>query len=178
VDGFSQETYERFRVGGDLKLVKSNLERAAKIRDRLGLETRIVYKFLIFSWNEHEVADAQRYAARLGIDFQPQGDVAPCCITPKASDRFGRVVPGRVGFGEIWNNALYRKSRAAFAGEDVPDLAEADTVWARCHFPDAFKQVFSHNDFKVVGQFFDRFPGTSRSISRSRRLQRALLCSR
>lgn len=251
VDGFSQAAYERFRVGGNVELVKSNLERLAKTRDRLGLETHIIYKFLIFAWNEHEVPDAMRFAANLGIDFQPQdasvpdaswlpnrrrgekpflseadvgvldqqwaaagsprywkkherhaywmpldpgnkwiptdgpqvdsfcgwhygvaviqpgGDVAPCCITPKASDRFGRVVPGRVGFEEIWNNDLYRKSRAAFAGEDAPDLAQADTVCTRCYFPDAFKQVFSHNDFKVVGQFVNLFRGTDSKLERA-----------
>jgi len=69
VDGFTQEVYERFRVGGDVALVKENLKRAASIRDRLGLSTWITYKFLVFSWNEHEVADAQAFAQEHGLVF-------------------------------------------------------------------------------------------------------------
>jgi MoaA/NifB/PqqE/SkfB family radical SAM enzyme len=69
VDGFTQKTYEIHRVGGDLALVKSNLERLVKTRDRLGLKTQISLGYLVFSFNEHEVRDAQKYCAELGIDF-------------------------------------------------------------------------------------------------------------
>ena len=36
IDGFSQETYQIHRVGGNLDLVKRNLERLVATRDRLG----------------------------------------------------------------------------------------------------------------------------------------------
>ena len=69
VDGFSQEAYERHRVGGNVKLVRENLERLAKSRDRLGLDTQIIYKFLVFKHNEHEIDDARRFAQDIGIEF-------------------------------------------------------------------------------------------------------------
>jgi MoaA/NifB/PqqE/SkfB family radical SAM enzyme len=69
IDGFSQETYQVHRVGGDLALVKNNLERLARTRDRLGLKTGLTYNFLIFSHNEHELADAQRYCDDIGVRF-------------------------------------------------------------------------------------------------------------
>ena len=69
IDGFSQETYERHRVGGDLSLVKRNLERFVAARDRLGLSTDISYNFLVFSFNEHEMYAARAWAQKLGIHF-------------------------------------------------------------------------------------------------------------
>jgi len=69
IDGFSQETYQIHRVGGNLELVKHNLERLAKARDRLGLKTTITYNLLVFSFNEHEIPAAKRYCQKLGITF-------------------------------------------------------------------------------------------------------------
>jgi len=77
VDGFTQETYEKFRVGGNLELVKENLVRAARIRDRLGLGTAIVYKYLVFSWNEHEVHEAQQFSEDHGLVFLRQDACVP-----------------------------------------------------------------------------------------------------
>jgi MoaA/NifB/PqqE/SkfB family radical SAM enzyme len=237
VDGFSQEAYERFRVGGDVELVKENLRRLAAARDRLGVPTVIVYKFLVFRWNEHEVAEARRFSEEHGLHFeaqdaaipdaswlpshregeqpflsaadvedldrqwaaaghpdywkdherhaywipvqpgnrwiptdgpqtgsfcgwlystpvtQPGGHVTPCCVTSKAHDRFGRVVPGETSLQDVWNGAPYRKSRAAFTGAEPADLQGTDTVCTRCYFPDPLKQLYNNNDFKVIGQY-------------------------
>lgn len=69
IDGFSQETYQIHRVGGNIELVKKNLERLVEARDRLGLRTSITYQFLVFSFNEHEVPAARAYCDDLGINF-------------------------------------------------------------------------------------------------------------
>jgi MoaA/NifB/PqqE/SkfB family radical SAM enzyme len=70
VDGFTQPVYEIHRVGGDVELVKRNLARLAKARDRLRSTTQITYKFLVFSHNEHEVDAAQAFAESIGILFE------------------------------------------------------------------------------------------------------------
>jgi len=75
VDGFSQQAYEVHRVGGNVKLVHENLERLAKARDRLGLDTEIIYNFLIFKHNENEIEDARKFAQDIGIDFCPRDAV-------------------------------------------------------------------------------------------------------
>ncbi|CAA0098053.1 Uncharacterised protein [Halioglobus japonicus] len=241
VDGFSQEAYERFRVGGDLNLVKENLIKAARIRDRLGLNNAIIYKFLVFSWNEEEIGAAQQFCDEHGLIFlrqdgmvpdaewlpsyrkdelpfisvedvevldkqweqagqpgywkehekhaywmpiatdlnwipthgpqvdtfcgwhysvaviQPGGQLTPCCITAKESDRYGTVIPGEVGLGDVWNNENYRKSRAVFSGENIEGLEDIDTVCCRCYYPDALKHSQSNNDSKIIGQFLNVF---------------------
>ncbi|CAA0098167.1 Coenzyme PQQ synthesis protein E [Halioglobus japonicus] len=69
IDGFSQKAYEVHRVGGDVSLVHDNLRRLAQTRDRLGLDTEIFYKFLIFKHNEHEIEDARKFAEDIGVQF-------------------------------------------------------------------------------------------------------------
>jgi MoaA/NifB/PqqE/SkfB family radical SAM enzyme len=69
LDGFSQETYEMYRVGGNLELAKSNLERLALAKARLKLRTNISWNFMVFSFNEHEIPATRRYCEDLGIAF-------------------------------------------------------------------------------------------------------------
>lgn len=69
LDGFTQNTYELYRRGGNLSLAMDNLERVVRIRNRLALNTRIVWNFLVFSFNEHEIPAVKRYCDELGIGF-------------------------------------------------------------------------------------------------------------
>ncbi len=120
VDGFTQENYEKFRIGGNLELVKSNLENAARIRDRLGLKTRIIYKFLVFRWNEHEVDAARSYAQDLGIIFQ----------TDDASVPDASWLPS------------YRNSEKPFLSED--DVNNLNQQWAAAGKPDYWRDYEKH----------------------------------
>jgi MoaA/NifB/PqqE/SkfB family radical SAM enzyme len=69
IDGFSQESYQTYRRGGNFGLVKENIERLAFARDKLDLNTNIIWNFLVFSFNEHEIEDTRRYCSELGIIF-------------------------------------------------------------------------------------------------------------
>lgn len=69
VDGFSQATYRRYRVGGRLDLVKHNLERLARARDNLGLETDVEWNLLVFAFNEPEIPAAAAWCRERGIAF-------------------------------------------------------------------------------------------------------------
>lgn len=69
IDGFSQESYGRYRVKGRFELARDNLLRLAAARDRLGRDTVIVWNFLVFRFNEHEVEPARRFCADHGIEF-------------------------------------------------------------------------------------------------------------
>jgi MoaA/NifB/PqqE/SkfB family radical SAM enzyme len=69
LDGFSQETYQTYRRGGNFELAKTNIERLAAMRERLGLKTEIIWNFLVFRFNEHEIDTARRYCDQIGITF-------------------------------------------------------------------------------------------------------------
>jgi MoaA/NifB/PqqE/SkfB family radical SAM enzyme len=69
IDGFSQETYQIYRRGGRFDVAKRNLERLVAKRDQLGLKTEIVWNFLVFAFNEHEIDAVRRYCQDLGAVF-------------------------------------------------------------------------------------------------------------
>jgi len=69
-DGASRETYEKYRVGGDFNLVTRNLKFLAEEKHRLGSNANIVWNFLVFKHNEHEIAAARSMADRLGVSFR------------------------------------------------------------------------------------------------------------
>lgn len=69
IDGFSQDTYQRYRIKGRFALARDNLLRLAAARDRLGLDTQIVWNFLVFRFNESEIDEARRFSEEHGIEF-------------------------------------------------------------------------------------------------------------
>lgn len=71
LDGVSQETYSRYRVGGDCALVLSNIRRliAAKNKSR-SKAPRIIWQFLVNKHNEHEIPAARKVAADLKIALE------------------------------------------------------------------------------------------------------------
>lgn len=69
IDGFSQETYGTYRIGGSFELARDNITRLASLRDRICPATAITWKYLVFSFNEHEISLAERYCRKSGITF-------------------------------------------------------------------------------------------------------------
>jgi MoaA/NifB/PqqE/SkfB family radical SAM enzyme len=69
VDGFSQETYQRTRIGGHLPWVLSNLERLCSARRVLHRNTpKVEVQFLKYRHNTHELAAARSWLKRIGVD--------------------------------------------------------------------------------------------------------------
>lgn len=69
IDGASQEIYSRFRRGGDLALVLDNTRKLLAARERSGSNVPyVLWRFLTFEHNLHEVDEAIRIAADVGVD--------------------------------------------------------------------------------------------------------------
>lgn len=63
VDGGSQETYSRYRVGGDLSLVVSNLKRLMEVkRQTPSSQLDVELQFIEFEHNRHELDIVQQLA--------------------------------------------------------------------------------------------------------------------
>jgi len=69
-DGASQESYEKYRVKGNFNWVINNIrytvEAKKKLRKR---DPKIVWKFLVNKYNEHEIGYAKKLAKSLGIEI-------------------------------------------------------------------------------------------------------------
>jgi MoaA/NifB/PqqE/SkfB family radical SAM enzyme len=69
VDGTTEQTYEKYRRGGNLALVRKNLLRIKRAKERLGLQTpKVIWQFIVFRHNEHEIAQALREYREWGAD--------------------------------------------------------------------------------------------------------------
>jgi MoaA/NifB/PqqE/SkfB family radical SAM enzyme len=69
LDGVTQESYSKYRRNGNLELVRENVRRIQAAKQRLGSETpRVVWQFLVFRHNEHEIEQARALHREWGAD--------------------------------------------------------------------------------------------------------------
>ncbi|MBU0755052.1 MAG: radical SAM protein, partial [Planctomycetes bacterium] len=92
VDGISPATYSKYRVGGDFHKVIRNLYEIAQAKKRLGKTTPfVIYQFLVFRHNEHEIPGVEAVGRKAGAD---QVKVIPAWISDPDwipdNDRYSR----------------------------------------------------------------------------------------
>lgn len=69
IDGASQETYESYRIEGDLTKVLEGTENILKWRKKLKSKgPKVVWQFLVVRPNEHEIPRIKRLAKEYGVD--------------------------------------------------------------------------------------------------------------
>lgn len=69
IDGTTQDTYEQYRVGGDLKKVIAGTENIIKWKKQLGSKTpHVIFQFLVVKPNEHQIKDIEALAKKTGVD--------------------------------------------------------------------------------------------------------------
>jgi MoaA/NifB/PqqE/SkfB family radical SAM enzyme len=72
VDGVTQESYERYRVRGNLDKVLDAMRGVVELRNRAGKQRPIVlWRYILFDWNDspEEMDQARTMAKELGVDF-------------------------------------------------------------------------------------------------------------
>lgn len=68
LDGASQESYSRYRIGGEYDLVLSNIKKLIKAKNNARSKNpEITWQFLVNKYNEHEITSAEKIAADLKI---------------------------------------------------------------------------------------------------------------
>ena len=69
LDGASDETNRIYRRKSKFDLVVDNMRRLVQARRRLGQDFPLItWLFVVFSFNEHEIAKAREMAAEIGVD--------------------------------------------------------------------------------------------------------------
>jgi MoaA/NifB/PqqE/SkfB family radical SAM enzyme len=66
-DGASAATYSEYRRGGDFDLVVRNMKLLAEFKNQSASDTEVVWNFLVFKHNEHEIGKAKALAKELGV---------------------------------------------------------------------------------------------------------------
>ncbi len=69
IDGTTQETYEQYRVGGQLSKVIEGTKNIIKWKKELRSKTpHIIFQFLVVKPNEHQIEEVKKLAKDLGVD--------------------------------------------------------------------------------------------------------------
>ena len=71
IDGARQQSYEKYRVGGNFDRALANMQGMARSkRLRKSNKPRIIYKMLLNRFNEKEVDEARGLAQSMGVEFR------------------------------------------------------------------------------------------------------------
>lgn len=71
IDGASEESYKRYRARGSFSAAMSNLKLLIDAKRKSGRSNpRIVWQFLVFRHNEHEIPRAKEMAVDLGVEIK------------------------------------------------------------------------------------------------------------
>lgn len=96
MDGVTQDSYAKYRKGGDLEKVKRSIKLLSDAKKRSGkILPCIVVQFIVFRHNENEVEEFKRMAGKLGADraeiktaqFYELGEGG---VEPPVSEKFRR----------------------------------------------------------------------------------------
>jgi MoaA/NifB/PqqE/SkfB family radical SAM enzyme len=78
LDGASQETYSIYRCGGEFDRVIENIRTINRLKKKHGVDRpKMMWQFIIFGHNEHELPQARRMAAELGMNFRAKLNHTP-----------------------------------------------------------------------------------------------------
>lgn len=69
IDGASEEAYRKYRFGGSLEKVLSNIKNLIALKKERNIKTPFIeWQFIVFRHNEHEIKKAKQLAKKLGVD--------------------------------------------------------------------------------------------------------------
>jgi MoaA/NifB/PqqE/SkfB family radical SAM enzyme len=73
IDGASPETYRTYRVRGNFDQVIRNIEKLNAWKRQYQCDLpKLIWQFIVFGHNEHEIPAARAMAAKLGMEFWPK----------------------------------------------------------------------------------------------------------
>ena len=166
IDGTTQETYEQYRIGGNLnKVLEGTKNLLAARRELKSSSPYVVFQFLCVRPNEHQVEEVHQLARELGVDkvviktaqvydYQNGNPLIP--LNPK----FARYAPDTAGTwrvkGEFKNECrrMWLGSVVTWDGRVVPCCFDKDAqhvLGQLTHGPHAFRQIWhseSYNRFR------------------------------
>lgn len=166
IDGATQESYEKYRVRGNLALVLENCRRVATAKKRLGSPTpELFFSYHVFEHNVHEVDAARCIADDIGMTFAASrawvaGEEAPGLDPFPYSAWEGYA--DRCGF--LWFQAVVHHDGgvapccATFYAEDDVDRISLDELGRR-----SFREIWNGENFVRARKLFDVHGGDEQS---------------
>lgn len=165
IDGTTQDTYGKYRVGGKLDKVIEGTERLLYWKNKLNKTTpHIIWQFIAFKHNEHQIADIKALAKKIGVDelgiktaqiydYQNSVDFIP---ENKDLSRYEKLPDGSYRIknkllNQCWR--MWRGSVITWDGLVVPCCFDKDATHRFGDVStDSFQQVWGSDKYNVFRQ--------------------------
>ena len=93
IDGITQATYSRYRVGGDLKKVLRNVQKINRFKEQYqSSRPRLLFQFVVFGHNEHETERAILLSKMLEMEIYFKLNFFPDAMPVHNRDRIRQLV--------------------------------------------------------------------------------------
>lgn len=101
-DGMTQESYEKYRVGGSLEKVLTHAKILADAKKASGSSVpQIAFQFVVNRFNEHEVEHFEAFAQKYGADCVNFLNI--CSLTPEGYQQVDAFEPINPRWKKFWN---------------------------------------------------------------------------
>ncbi|MBN1185225.1 MAG: radical SAM protein [Bacteroidales bacterium] len=69
LDGITEETYQKYRIGGKFDTVLNNIKKLVSLKKEMKSSNPFIeWQFIVFKHNEHEIFEAKKKAKELGVN--------------------------------------------------------------------------------------------------------------
>lgn len=160
LDGIDQETYEKYRVGGEVEKVYEGVQNLVHKKDKLKVKhPKIIIQFIVTSNNEYQLQEAKLLAKQLGANkfdaksaqiynFENGNQLIP---ENKKYSRYRKVgdkyiikskLPNRCW--RLWSNAVITSN-----GDVVPCCFDKDAKYAMGNLHNnSFKEIWNSSSYQ------------------------------
>lgn len=161
LDGITQETYVKYRVGGQLDKVIEGTKNMIAAKKKLNSQTPyLVFQFLVVQHNEHEIEDAKKLTRELGVDeivfktaqiydYENGSDLIP---KNEKYSRYKRTATGKYVIKNKLENSCWRMWSSAvltWDGNMVPCCFDKDATHTLGNvFSHSLQTVWSNNSYQ------------------------------
>lgn len=163
IDGTTQETYQQYRVGGNLEKVLEGARNVVKWKRELKSRTPfIIFQFLVVRHNEHQIEEVQRLAEEIGVDqvrlktaqvYDFENDPNQLIPTNNKYSRYKRGKDGKMQFkGNNQNHCwrLWHDPVITWDGAVVPCCFDKDAQHKLGSLHNqTFKELWTAENYKV-----------------------------
>ena len=151
IDGASNETYKKYRVGGNLNAVLDNIRKINRNKNEYGSPFPfLTWKFIIFGFNEHEIHMARELAHGLDMQFMP--DIGSCKagsdLYPEDREQLNSRALDSV-FSPVRDRELVKQVLGYASIEEYQQIHGVHNRQGTCSF--LFKMPFVHHDGSILG---------------------------
>ncbi len=160
IDGTTQETYESYRIGGQLNKVIEGAKNIVKWKKELkSSKPHIIFQFLVVKPNEHQLDDVKKLAKEIGVnevafktaqiyDYENGSELIP------TNQKYARYKEGENGKWDIKNQLLnhcwklWHSCVITWDGKVVPCCFDKDAEYRMGDLMESsFKEVWSNGTY-------------------------------